>query len=118
MQSPERVMHILLVGFSQNYKIHHYKNLEKQIWDHECEDFVLHNADSKKVGKMLKNLDVSKASGIDQFSTKFLKYDASVIAVDLAHINMSIKLDALPLKYKLAKIRSLFKKGMKTEAKN
>ena len=116
MQSPERVMHILFVGFSQNYKIHHYKNLEKQIWDHE--DFVLHNADSKEVGKMLKNLDVSKASGIDQFSAKFLKYDASVIAVHLANINMSIKLDALPLKYKLAKIRPLFKKGMKTEAKN
>ena len=116
MQSPERVMHILFVGSSQNYKIHHYKNLEKQIWDHE--DFVLHNADSKKVGKMLKNLDVSKASGIDQFSAKFLKYDALVIAVHLTNINMPIKLDALPLKYKSAKIRPLFKKGMKTEAKN
>ena len=116
MQSPQRVMHILFVGSSQNYKIHHYKNLEKQIWDHE--DFVLHNADSKKVGKMLKNLDVSKASGIDQFSAKFLKYDALVIAVHLTNINMSIKLDALPLKYKSAKIRPLFKKGMKTEAKN
>lgn len=101
MQSPERVMHILFVGFSQNYKIHHYKNLEKQIWDHE--DFVLHNADSKEVGKMLKNLDVSKASGIDQFSAKFLKYDASVIAVHLANINMSIKLDALTFEIQVSK---------------
>ena len=33
-------------------------------------------------------------------------------------INLSIKLDTFPLKCKIAKIKTLFKKGIKTEANN
>ena len=38
-----------------------------------CEDLVLHNVDITSVEKILKNLDVAKASGIDQISARFLK---------------------------------------------
>ena len=66
-----------------------------------------------------KNLDVAKASGIDQIYAKFLKDGAPVIAIYLSNIiNVSIKLDTFPSKCKIAKIKSLFKKGIKTEAKS
>ena len=44
----------------------------KQIRN-ECEDFVLHDVDVTTADKMLKDLDASKASGIDQISVRFLK---------------------------------------------
>ena len=44
----------------------------KQI-QNECEDFVLQNADVTTIDKIVKNLDVCKASDIDQNSAKFLK---------------------------------------------
>ena len=67
---------------------------------------------------IFKNLDVAKASGIDRISTKFLKDGSSVITIHLANvINLSIKLDPYPLKCKIVKIKSLFKKVIKTEGK-
>ena len=85
----------------------------------KCEDFVLHNVDVTSVEKILKNLDVTKASGIDQTSARFLKDGAPVIAIHLANIiNLSIKLDTSPSQCTIAKIKRLFKKGTKTEAKN
>ena len=78
----------------------------------KCEDFALHNVDITSVEKILKNLDVAKASRTDQIF-------APVIAIHLANIiNLSIKLDTFPSQCKIAKIKPLFKKGIKTEAKN
>ena len=94
---------------TEYYKEIHYK----------CEDFVFHNVDITSVEKILKNLDVAKASGIDQISTRFLKDGAPVIAIHLPNIiNLSIKLDKFPSQCKIAKIKPLFKKGIKTKAKN
>ena len=79
----------------------------------ECEDFFffLHNAKVSTVDEILKNLDVPKATGIDKIFGKFLKDNAPVIVIHLANIiNLS--------KCKIEKIKSLFKKGVKTEAKN
>ena len=85
----------------------------------KCKDFVLHNVDVTSVEKILKNLDVTKASGIDQTSARFLKDGAPVIAIHLTNIiNLSIKLDTFPSQCTIAKIKPLFKKGTKTEAKN
>ena len=85
----------------------------------EREDFVLCNIDATAVDKILKNLDVAKASGIDQIFSKFIIDGAPIIAIHLANIiNVSIKLDTCPSKRKIAKIKLLFKKGIKTEAKN
>ena len=85
----------------------------------ECENFVGHNIDVTTVDKILKNLDVAKASGIDQISAKFLKDGAPVIAIHLANmVNLLIKRDTFPSKRKIAKIKSLFKKGIKTDAQN
>ena len=79
----------------------------------KCEDFVL--CDVTTIAKILKNVDVAKASGIDQISAKFLKNCAPVIAIYLTNIiNVSIKLDTFPSKCKIAKKPLCFK----TEAKN
>ena len=55
------------------------KTTEEMI-QNECENFVVHNIDVTTVDKILKNLGVAKASGIDQISAKFLKDGAPVIA--------------------------------------
>ena len=89
----------------------------KQI-QNECEDFVLHNVDVTTIDKMLENLDAAKASGIDQISARFLKDGAPVTTCHLSLTNLSIKLDTFPSKCKTAKIKPLFKRGIKIKAKN
>ena len=80
--------------------------------------FFLHIADAATVHKVLKNLDVIKASGRDQISVKCFKDNVPVIAVHLANIiNLPTKLDTFPSKCKIAKLKPFFKKGIKIEAK-
>ena len=70
----------------------------------ECENFVLCNVDVTIVDKILKNLDVAKASGTDQISANILKDGAPVIAIHLANLmNVSIKLDTFSSKCKDSK---------------
>ena len=71
------------------------------------------NVDVTKSHKILKNLDVSKASGVVHISSPFLKDGAPVIAIHFANIiNLSIKRDNFPLKCKIAKIKPSFKKAI------
>ena len=89
----------------------------KQIRN-KYEDFVLLNVEVTSVEEILKNLDITKAPGIDQISAKSRKDDAPVIAIHLANItNLSIKLDTFPSHHKIAKIKPLFNKWIKTEVK-
>ena len=86
------------------------KEYYKKIWI----NLVLDNVKVATVDKILNNLDVAKASGVDQISAKFLKDGAPVIPIQLANIiNLLIKFDTFPLKCKLAKIKPLFKDGIK-----
>ena len=81
--------------------------------------FILHDVDRTSVKNILRKLDVAKASGIDQISARFLKDGAPVIATHLANIiNLSIEYDTYPSQCKIEKMKPLFKKGIKTEAKN
>ena len=77
----------------------------------ESDDFVLRNVDVATVNKILKNLDVTKCSGIDQISAKFLKDRDPVIALHFSNINLSIKLETFPSKCKIAEIKPSFIKG-------
>ena len=59
-----------------------------------------------------------KASWIDQVSAKFLKDDTPVIGIHLTNIfNLLMKINTFSSKCKIAKIKFLFKKAIKTEAK-
>ena len=78
--------------------------------------FVLHSITSPKVDSILQNLDIVKAAAIDQITLKFLKDGAPVIPIHIAiFINMLIKLDTFPLKYKRAK-KPLWKRVIKTKS--
>ena len=82
-----------------------------------CENFVLCNVDVTIVEKISKSLDVAKASGIDQISANILKDGAPILAIHLANIILYTYI-LFRLNVKIAKIKPLFKKGIKTEAKN
>ena len=85
----------------------------KQI-QNECEGFVFFNVEVTSVKKILKILDVAKASRINQVSAKILKDDAPVIATDLTNIiNLPIKLDTFPSKRKIAKKALCLKKKLR-----
>ena len=81
--------------------------------------FFLHNLGLNSAENIWKISNISKASRIDQVSAKCLKDGAPVISNHITNtINLSIKLDTFSLKCKIAKIKLLFKKIIKTEAKN
>ena len=64
-------------------------------------------------------LDVSKAPGIDEIPSRFLKDGAEILAKPISGIiNLSIKLSTFPDKCNIAKLMPLFKKGSKTDPKN
>ena len=68
--------------------------------------------------KILENVDVAKASRKDQISAKFLKEGVRITAICLANItSFLIKLNTFPSQCRITKIKSLFKKEIKTEAK-
>ena len=59
------------------------------------------------------------AAGFVNFSHKFLKDDADILARPISHLcNLSIKLNSFPRSCKIAKVEPLFKKGSKTDPQN
>ena len=68
---------------------------------------------------MLINLDVSKATGLDQIGPRLLKLSAEVISSSLTNvINCSIKQGIFPDQWKCAKVNPLFKKGSSNDVNN
>ena len=61
---------------------------------------------------MLKQLSVSKSTGTDNISAKFLKDGADVITTPITYIvNLSIRMSTVPKPFKTARVVPLFKKG-------
>ena len=68
---------------------------------------------------MLKNVEVTKAAGIDQISGKFLKDGARILAKPISELcNLSMTLGSFLDACKIAKVKPLFKKGSKTDPSN
>ena len=64
--------------------------------------------------KILRNIETSKAAGIDSLLGRFLNDGASILAELITGIcNLSMSLNKLPSAFKLAKVKSIFKKGWK-----
>ena len=64
-------------------------------------------------------MDENKAAGLDNLSGKFLKDGATVLAKPISQIcNLSIKHPIFPSDCKIANLKPLFKKGLKTNPKN
>ena len=63
----------------------------------------------------MRDIDTSKAAGIDRLPGRFLKDGAIVLDKPVTDIcNLSISLNKFPSAFKLAKFKSIFKKGPKT----
>ena len=68
---------------------------------------------------ILKNVDVTKAAGIDKISGKFLKDGAWILAKPISEwCNLSSTLGSFPDACKIARVKPLFKKGSKTDPSN
>ena len=73
----------------------------------------------EKILSILKGINPSKAAGIDNLSSKFLKDDVHVLARPISQLcNLSIKCNSFPRNCRIAKAKPLFKKGSKTNPQN
>ena len=69
--------------------------------------------------KLLKNIDISKAAGVDNLPERFLKDGAVILAKSVSEIcNLSIKWKTFPDLCKLAKLKTIFKKGSRMDPSN
>ena len=73
----------------------------------------------QSINKEYVNINESKASGIDNLSAKFLKDGASILSGPISDLcNLSILLSSFPEECKIAKLKLLYKKGLKTDPQN
>ena len=69
--------------------------------------------------KIIQDLDENKAASLYNLSGKFLKDEATVLPKPISQIcNISIKYSIFPSDCKIAKLKPLFKKGLKTDLQN
>ena len=81
--------------------------------------FDLLSTEKDYVLKILRDIDTSKAAGIDRLPGRFLKDDVDVLAKPAIDIcNLSVSLNKSPGALKLAKVKSIFKKSLKTNVSN
>lgn len=73
----------------------------------------------EEVLKLITSLNVSKSTGCDNISAKFVKFGADVICTPLTYIiNLSLRKSTVPDDFKLARVVPLFKKGSRSEEGN
>ena len=83
------------------------------------ENFRLDSTPEGYLFNILKNVEVTKAAGIDQISGKFLKDGARILAKPISELcNLSMTLRSYPDACKIDKVKPLFKKGSKTDPSN
>ena len=81
--------------------------------------FHLEEVTENSVLKHLKNLKVSKSTGCDKISARFLKDAASVIVTPLTHIiNISLMNGLVPDEFKTARVVPLYKKDDRNQEGN
>ena len=81
--------------------------------------FVKRNVSLVSILKILNEFKTNKATLIGNLAGRFLKDGSNILYTPIANIcNLSIKRASFPGKCKLAKIKPLYKKGLKTDLKN
>ena len=85
----------------------------------ERNSFKFSNVTEESVLKILKDIDPTKAAGMDNISGRFIKDAAPVLAKPITQLcNLSIKLSSFPTRCKIAKIKPIYKKGSKIDPQN
>ena len=101
------------------YDMSSVKSYYNKLIDSSIPKFKLNETNEEVICNILQSLNVDKAAGIDNISSKFLRDGASVLKKPITQIcNLSIKFSKFPKECKRAKVKPLFKKGSKTEPKN
>ena len=81
--------------------------------------FTIGSCCTSEVLKLLENLEVNKATGLDNLPSKFLKLAANILAPSLTFMfNQSISSDIVPTEWKLARVTPIFKKGARQDVNN
>ena len=82
-------------------------------------EFWFSNVTEAFVLKLLKNMNIDKAAGIDNLFKKFLKYEANILAKPISKTcNLSIKYSIFPTDCHIAKLKPLLNKGSTTFLRN
>ena len=90
-----------------------------QIYNLETNNFKFLNTTEEAVLSILKSIDPNKSAGIDNISGRFIKDGASVLVKPITQLcNLSINLSAFPTRCKVAKLKTIYKKGSKTDPQN
>ena len=80
--------------------------------------FHIKSATEEKVFKIMENIEISKASGIDKLPGRFLKDGAKILSTPISEIcNLSISHEIFPV-WKVAKLKPVFKKSKKVNPSN
>ena len=83
------------------------------------DDFCLSNTSEEKVLKIMKNIESSKAAGVDKLSRRFLKDGANILAKHISTLcSLSISQRAIPNACKITKLKPIFKKGKESDPSN
>ena len=83
------------------------------------ENFKLDSTTEGYLFNILKNVEVTKAAGIDQISAKILEDRAWILEKRISELCvLSMTLGSFPNAFKIAKVKPLFKKGSKTDPSN
>ena len=81
--------------------------------------FQLSKMSPEKILSILNGLNPSKAAGIANWSSTFLKNGAHFLARPIRQLfNISIKLNCFPRSFKIVKVKPIFKKGSETDPQN
>ena len=90
-----------------------------KILNYPKSKFKFNIVSEETVVKYLQDLDEKKAAGLDNLSSKFLKDGATALAKPISQsCNLSIKYSIFASDCKIAKLKPLFQKSLKTDPKN
>ena len=117
--SPKDKAEILNSQFSSVFTSDNQAAVLPNLGESHCEPAPDIVVTENGVLKLLKNLNLNKASGPDQISSRFLKTMSSSIAPVLTILfQASINQGKIPDDWKTAYVRPLFKKGDRAKASN
>ena len=104
---------------SNDFGISSVRNYYQNMLDPLPNKFNFSNVTEDFVLKLLKDMNIDKAAGIDNLSGKFLKDGANILAKPISKIcNLSIKYSVFPTDCQVAKLKPLYKKGSTTLPRN
>ena len=104
---------------SNRFEINSVRDYYQNFLDLIPSKFRFSNVSEDVILKLLKDMNIDKAAGIDNLSAKFLKDGADILAKPISEIcNLSIKYSRFPTDCQIAKLKPLFKKGSTTLPKN